>query len=159
MPGRWDKYLDKIAQGPASKHARREMRACPTLTVMMGGVNNNPAQRPVLRGPRDDPRLSDEELIQRRTAWFHAYTAQLNVYAPPGPELYTCPCCGHATLTERGAYDICRECGWEDDGQDDHDSGVARSGPNGPQSLDDARAAYERGGRTRGTHRPPSAPQ
>jgi hypothetical protein len=29
--------------------------------------------------------------------------------------LYDCPCCGQCTLTERGHYDICGHCGWEDD--------------------------------------------
>ena len=82
-----------------------------------------------------------------------------NVLAPRGPEPYTCPCCGHPTLDERGGYDICGECGWEDDGQDDHDSGVVRGGPNGPLSLDPARTEYERRGGTRGTHKPPSDPQ
>jgi Cysteine-rich CPCC len=75
-----------------------------------------------------------------------------------GRKLCTCPYCGHATLTERGAYEICGECGWEDDGQHGHDSEMVRGGPNGPVSLDAARAAYERRGRTRGMHRPPSAP-
>jgi Cysteine-rich CPCC len=113
----------------------------------------------VRRGPGDDPLLSDEELLPRRAAWFQAYTAQRNVLAPAGPEAYTCPCCGHATLDERGGYDICSECGWEDDGQDDHDSENIRGGPNGSQSLDAARSAYEASGRTRGTHRPPTAPR
>ncbi|WP_442934511.1 CPCC family cysteine-rich protein [Micromonospora sp. CPCC 205546] len=26
---------------------------------------------------------------------------------------YTCPCCGHATLSERGSHEICDECWWE----------------------------------------------
>jgi Cysteine-rich CPCC len=116
-------------------------------------------QEPVHRGPGDDPRLSDEELIRRRTAWFHAYVDQRNVHAPSGPQPYTCPCCGHATLDERGAYEICDECGWEDDGQDDHDSAVVRGGPNGPLSLDAARTQYERREGIRGTHKPPSDPQ
>jgi hypothetical protein len=30
--------------------------------------------------------------------------------------LYTCPCCGHLTLSgPPGSYEICRICGWEDD--------------------------------------------
>lgn len=122
-------------------------------------MDHDPKQRPVQRGPGDDPRLTDEQLINQRTAWFQAYTSFQNVVAPPGPELYTCPCCGHATLTERGGYDICRECGWEDDGQDDHDSDVVRGGPNGLLSLDASRTAYQEGGGTPGTHKPPSAPQ
>ena len=68
------------------------------------------------------------------------------------------PCCGHLTLAERGGYEICVECGWEDDGQDDHDSKVVRGDPNGRMSLDDARAEYVQRGKSRGDHRPPSAP-
>src|SRR5690349_12959899 len=34
------------------------------------------------------------------------------------PALQACPCCGRATLDERGGYDICRVCWWEDDGSD-----------------------------------------
>jgi len=30
-----------------------------------------------------------------------------------------CPCCGHLTLRERGGFELCPECDWEDDGQDD----------------------------------------
>jgi hypothetical protein len=147
-----------VRYGSLSKRSAEDVRL-PVLTAILDGVDNNSAQRPVHRGPGDDPRLSDEELIQRRTAWFHAYVNQRNVYAPPGPEPYTCPCCGHATLSERGGYEICRECRWEDDGQDDHDSEVVRGGPNGALSLDAARSAYERHGRTRGVHRPPSDPR
>jgi hypothetical protein len=90
--------------------------------------------------------------------WFAAYTARKNVLAPVGGALYSCPCCGHATLSERGGYEICQECGWEDDGQDDHDSAVVRGGPNGRLSLDAARADYVANGGTRQPHRPPSDP-
>ncbi len=55
-----------------------------------------------------------------------------------------CPCCGCRTLTERGAYDICPVCGWEDDGQDDADADVVRGGPNGRLSLAAARRAFRR---------------
>ena len=83
-----------------------------------------------------------------------------NVVASPRGALYSCPCCGHPTLPERGAYDWCTECNWEDDGQDDHDSHIARrGGPNGGISLDEARANYVASGRTRGRHVPPAPPQ
>jgi hypothetical protein len=51
---------------------------------------------------------------------------------PPGLPigLLACPCCGHATLTERGLYEICPVCFWEDDGQDNHDADEWRGGPN-----------------------------
>lgn len=81
-----------------------------------------------------------------------------NISAPARGTPYTCPCCGHPTLPERGAYDWCDECGWEDDGQDDHDSSVVRGGPNGPVSLDDERAAYVAEGGVRGNHVPPGPP-
>lgn len=44
--------------------------------------------------------------------------------------LVACPCCGHATLTERGGYEICPVCFWEDDGQDNEDADTCRGGPN-----------------------------
>lgn len=112
----------------------------------------------VVRGPNDDPNLTDDELVARRTAWFEGYTSQRNVSAPLGSGPYTCPCCGHLTLAERGGYDICPECDWEDDGQDDHDSEIVRGGPNGRESLDDARQRYRISGRTPGQHRPPGPP-
>lgn len=31
-------------------------------------------------------------------------------------KLYKCACCGYFTLDNIGEYDICRLCGWEDDG-------------------------------------------
>lgn len=41
-----------------------------------------------------------------------------------------CPCCGHLTLGERGCFEICAVCFWEDDGQDDVDAHLDRGGPN-----------------------------
>ncbi|MEM9914868.1 MAG: CPCC family cysteine-rich protein [Planctomycetota bacterium] len=43
--------------------------------------------------------------------------------------LHLCPCCDYATLEERGVYDICPVCFWEDDGQD-VDALDRVSGPN-----------------------------
>ena len=57
------------------------------------------------------------------------------------PSPVACPCCGHATLTERGAFQLCPICFWEDDGQDNADAGVDRGGPN-PTSLSEARRNY-----------------
>jgi hypothetical protein len=112
----------------------------------------------IVRGPNDDPNISDKELLAQRRAWFAAYTEMRNVFAPLEGGPYTCPCCGHRTLGERGGYDICRECRWEDDGQDDHDSEAVRGGPNGRLSLDQARAQYVARGGVRHPHTPPSEP-
>lgn len=57
-----------------------------------------------------------------------------------------CPCCGCKTLDERGRFEVCLVCRWEDDGQDDYDSDVVRGGPNGRLSLTEARANFKRFG-------------
>ena len=56
--------------------------------------------------------------------------------------LYRCPCCGYRTLDERGSFDICQVCFWEDDGQDDHDADEVRGGPNYELSLTQARQNF-----------------
>ncbi len=54
----------------------------------------------------------------------------------------TCPCCGFPTLEERGNYDICELCNWEDDVEDDKNSSKVWGGPNGKYSLDQARENF-----------------
>lgn len=60
-----------------------------------------------------------------------------------------CPCCGCRTLAERGAYEICPVCFWEDDGQDDENADAVLGGPNGELSLTDGRENYRRIGASR----------
>jgi hypothetical protein len=50
-------------------------------------------------------------------------------------ELEFCPCCGYRTIGERGNYDICKVCWWEDDGQDNRHSEQVMGGPNYGISL------------------------
>lgn len=50
-------------------------------------------------------------------------------------EKHTCPGCGYPTLSERGSYEICSICNWEDDNQDDDDADSIWGGPNGKLSL------------------------
>ncbi len=59
-------------------------------------------------------------------------------------EYVACPCCRYPTLTERGGYDICCLCNWEDDGQDNADADDVRGGPNGSYSLTEARDNFRR---------------
>ncbi|MEM7262048.1 MAG: CPCC family cysteine-rich protein [Planctomycetota bacterium] len=87
--------------------------------------------------PQDETTL--EELARRRS-WFAKYSATLGE-DPSGLPL-RCPCCFWKTLAERGGFEICPVCSWEDDGQDDHDADVVRGGPNGKLSLTQARSNY-----------------
>lgn len=98
----------------------------------------------------------DAEVLRRGEAWFEPYAkfaGPLLTDAAGGP--YTCPCCGHSTLAQRAGFEICRECWWEDDGQDEHDSHIVLGGLNGADSLDDARASYVRRRRVPQSHRLP----
>ncbi|MBA3943825.1 MAG: hypothetical protein H0X37_04605 [Herpetosiphonaceae bacterium] len=46
-----------------------------------------------------------------------------------------CPCCGHYTLDERGGYDICPVCFWEDDDETEVYGQPATERPRGPNSV------------------------
>ncbi|MBQ0992162.1 hypothetical protein PSH03_001347 [Micromonospora sp. PSH03] len=54
---------------------------------------------------------------------------------------HACPCCGYLTLLSRGWHEVCPVCGWDDDGQDDHDASELRGAPN-KVSLADARKNF-----------------
>jgi energy-coupling factor transporter ATP-binding protein EcfA2 len=93
------------------------------------------------------PQPAHDDEYEARAARHHEWMARwprrtANVYASPDRGPYTCPCCYFRTLRERGGYDNCPVCGWEDDGQDDHDADVVRSGPNAELSLTAARANF-----------------
>ncbi len=62
-----------------------------------------------------------------------------------GIAISCCPCCGYPTLEERGSYEICLICNWEDDDQDDDDADQILGGPNGNISLETARRDFEQG--------------
>lgn len=59
-----------------------------------------------------------------------------------------CLCCGYLTLIERGQWDICRVCFWEDDGADLFDSPWPADvvNPCNGVSLNEARANFARVG-------------
>ena len=51
----------------------------------------------------------------------------------------TCPGCGYPTIKEKGGYEICKVCDWENDDQDDEDADEIYGGPNGDLSLTENR--------------------
>lgn len=53
--------------------------------------------------------------------------------------LQSCPCCGRRTIQNRGDYEICTVCWWEDDGQDNDTASTVYGGPNHGISLTQAR--------------------
>jgi hypothetical protein len=57
-----------------------------------------------------------------------------------------CPCCGYLTLSDRGLFEICPVCFWQDDGQDDQNAEQVWGGPNGILSLSEARENFRRFG-------------
>ena len=79
--------------------------------------------------------------------WFRDYAARIDAWDerrlanPPAQTdgYFHCPCCRLPTLGERGGYEICEVCRWEDDGQDDPDADLITGGPNGAYSLSRAR--------------------
>jgi len=89
--------------------------------------------------PEPDHEVSPEELTPG-VVRLYAYIDRLDTQTRDLP--LRCPCCNRKTLSERGGFEICPVCFWEDDGQDDYDANVIRGGPNGGLSLTDARANY-----------------
>jgi hypothetical protein len=89
-----------------------------------------------------------EELAARRQ-WFERYFADTTVELLAAHGLrrrHTCPCCGYPTLLHRSYYEICKLCGWEDDGQDDPSADEWWGGPNYQYSLTLARENFARYG-------------
>jgi hypothetical protein len=82
----------------------------------------------------------------RRDQWFDDYMHSLEHRSVVQPRAegvsYRCPCCGCRTLAERGGFEICAVCFWEDDGQDESDADTVRGGPNGALSLTQARRNF-----------------
>ena len=66
-----------------------------------------------------------------------------NAELPPNGIRFSCPCCGYPMLGERGGFEICRLCWWEDDGQDASDVDEVRGGPNHGYSLTEAQFNFE----------------
>jgi hypothetical protein len=87
----------------------------------------------------DDDKLSRKQQ-EAGIRWFHGYVERIE-NQPEGLPM-RCPCCLCRTLDERGGYDICPVCSWEDDGQDDYDADAVRGGPNGALSLTQARKNF-----------------
>src|SRR5271166_5860970 len=125
---------------------------CPALAWWAGGPRPRSSDRISIgtRGgqvhARRGQHMSDE--LQERRKWFQAYFESGNAMvrkSRPKQFWCTCPVCGYPTLGERGGFEICILCWWEDDGQDDPNADEVWGGPNGKRSLTEARrnfAAY-----------------
>jgi hypothetical protein len=84
--------------------------------------------------------MGDDPAIQRfrvRRAACVAALAEADLTTP-----VACPCCGFPGIDERGGFDICSFCSWEDDGQDDPDADRVLGGPNGRLSLTEGRRDF-----------------
>jgi hypothetical protein len=88
-----------------------------------------------------------DELKDKRQQWFYLYKERLERIVEQFAKEdvnFTCPCCGYPMLPERGAYEICKLCDWEDDGQDDPRADEIWGGPNGDYSLTEARHNFKK---------------
>lgn len=54
---------------------------------------------------------------------------------------FACPVCGRKTLEQRGMWEICDECGWEDEGDVGNDE-ECESAANGCATIKEARRGY-----------------
>lgn len=54
-----------------------------------------------------------------------------------------CPCCKIDTILEKGGFEICPVCSWQDDGQDDDSADEIFGGPNQDYSLKEARNNFK----------------
>jgi hypothetical protein len=100
--------------------------------------------------------IEDEQLLVAARShspgvhWFNWYADKLEhcstIRERSCEQSYRCPCCRYRTLYERGGFEICPVCFWEDDGQDNEDADSVRGGPNGSLSLTQARENYARHG-------------
>jgi hypothetical protein len=100
-------------------------------------------------GKNERPELLNEH-AKAVEQWFYQTLEDMDeksVFAPPKEGVhYRCPCCHYKTLEERGGYDICPVCFWEDDGQDDEDADTNRVFSPNHMSLTRARENYRRFG-------------
>jgi hypothetical protein len=71
--------------------------------------------------------------FKQKRLLFNKYIKENNL------NLFTCPGCAYPTLSERGGYDICEVCNWEDDNQDDPKADEILGGPNSNLSLTENR--------------------
>ncbi|MFD1395619.1 CPCC family cysteine-rich protein [Kroppenstedtia eburnea] len=85
--------------------------------------NNGPVAD--VMSPRYDPLLMEalkKEYVGVKNAYLSEQVSRIlgEEIVVEGQEdrLFACPCCMYRTLTERGQYDICPVCFWEDDGND-----------------------------------------
>ncbi|WP_308429048.1 CPCC family cysteine-rich protein [Streptomyces brasiliensis] len=110
---------------PCSRRSCTRPEARDPLLHFFGSWDCDPStcSRSVPRSQRDDTTRTARGISARR-----------------GP--CACPCCHLLTLESRSNWEICEECGWEDDGQDDLNADEVWGGPNGSLSLTDARNEY-----------------
>lgn len=84
-------------------------------------------------------RGATNDYLAQRMSQLGVASVSITGEAPP---MKACPCCGRDTLDDRGQFDICVVCWWEDAGQDNESADEAFGGPNENISLSRARANF-----------------
>jgi hypothetical protein len=119
----------RAVSGPCGGTQRR-----PTPTTTNSQVAGQSVDR--LSGRRSQTRpFTSSATDPRRNRWAPARHHEgvtvpfVNNHGVPETGMEPWPCCHHMTLTHRGGFEMCEVCGWEDDGQGDHDADVIRGVP------------------------------
>lgn len=126
-------------------------RGDPILDSLSTSLRSEILKRESPEHPADDPRYDDLLLCAVKAksrgvknsylemALLHEGAGDFEVVGEV-EALEACPCCGYRALPERGTYEICPVCFWEDDGGDDPER---YSSPN-KMSLKEAQANFYR---------------
>ncbi len=117
-----------LSKGYDSKEASiRLYRAGPERLFSYGyGTINR-----FLLSKQEDPK----ELLPEGIRSKGCFLVPLSIYR------FACPVCGRKTLEQRGMNEICSECGWEDDAEDDESW---ESPANGEATIKESRQSYLR---------------
>ena len=102
-------------------------------TIVLNDIKNTPIKSHI-----SYIGVKNEYIIKK----LHSLGFQVDQIEGNPEKLESCPCCGYNTLSERGVYDICPVCFWEDDGVDND---FKYSGPN-HMTLSEGRSNFRKVG-------------
>lgn len=146
-----DEAVEMLARGELMRLTLAERAAYVESAVGEGLLEDQPVLTDAIGDPSNEVFDSTivEALILRYVGTKNEYISsrirslglgEANVTGMPDL-LMPCPCCKYRTISQRGEYDICPVCHWEDTGSDEAE---VYSGPN-HCTLGEARSKFTMG--------------